>query len=1251
VNFVLKSNCVNFEVREMNNKTKKGLIYTACTLAVLYVSFLASPLVVTPVIRKYEGKIAELVKSSTGLDMALEKLSFTASWNLRAGVKAEKLAIQIPSNESNVLEAENIGVNVSLLPLLTKKIRLGNLYAQTLNANIDIKKDGSLLALDYIPVTEEPVNESFVLPLGLKLSNKLPDISIKKYNISAVDLITSKKYSLDGQNLNVSDFILDKKIRVKTDGRIIFDGDTVSEYDIKIFNKIMPDMNLQELVFPETLTVNDTSSPVNNNSNAVFNIIPLLQSVADNKLHADLTTDIKTSGTLKSPELNGSFKIDNLTVAVDGKQLPESYVSLKFKGKKTDIDSILFSSLDDKEKTQIIGSLKTGKKPAVDITLRSNAKFMNLINLADSIAKSFEINDFDTLTASGGIDADFNITSDMKKVMSNGYLKILPSKFAYGLYNVSIDKITADINFDNGIDIKKAGFSVLNHPLSLTGTIGQDASTDLMLTADKLSVKGLLAAAGQAGLFKDNDINGGIISMKALIKGKLTELKPELTSILENLRIYNKPSATNVDLTKLSLKANYDGKAISGDLDLFGLTAKNDSASVKIPDTCVLLDNKDIKINKAYLMLNNSKIDVTGGVEDYTSEKPVINISANGKIQSSDIVSFLSKEFVSLISYKGKLPLNIDITGNSKVQNIVFNMEADKDNYISLIDIDKLKNKKTKIKSNLELIGDTLNISQTGIYEGNNLIAKAGGGISKLYSVPVLNIELSVPEQISFPIWGVKNSNITASGSAVLGGTISNPEMKGSISASDISMKDMDFAITELSADLSGDILNGNASVKTFKSGGITASDLSGKFSLKDYNLFTLKDITGKAFDGNVKGKLSYDIAAAKTALDFHGEKLDASAAIYGASGIKDAMTGSLDFDAKLAMQGLTDVDIIKSLKGNVDFDIADGRFVNIGRLENLVAAQNITSNSILKAAISELSTFSTIQEADKFKSVAGQISLAGGIANLSKIVVSGPSMSYYVTGTYNILPNTANLIILGRLDAKIVSVLGVVGDLSVDKLLSSIPKLGSLTSTIWKNLTSDPKNDDVSKIPALSSGSTSYKDFKVAYSGTVGAASSVKYFKWLSSTVETKSDISVKQDLKNVKNTVKENVKSKVDTAKSDAETIKTNVNNVVQTQKNKAEAVKKSVAQTKENLSNTKNDVKQVNDNLKKLLNNAVKKTTTKPAATTESSAVSGASSSQSASTTTSTTTSTATSSTTSSGASAGTTGTDASTSGSAQ
>lgn len=68
--------------------------------------------------------------------------------------------------------------------------------------------------------------------------------------------------------------------------------------------------------------------------------------------------------------------------------------------------------------------------------------------------------------------------------------------------------------------------------------------------------------------------------------------------------------------------------------------------------------------------------------------------------------------------------------------------------------------------------------------------------------------------------------------------------------------------------------------------------------------------------------------------------------------------------------------------------------------------------------------------------------------------------MSYYVKGTYYLLPNSATLTILGRLDSKVVSCMGVLGELSADKLLSYIPKFGAMTSKFLKQLTADPANE-----------------------------------------------------------------------------------------------------------------------------------------------------------------------------------------------
>ena len=52
----------------MNKKTKKILSFVLIITLGLYAFFLLSPLVVTPILRRQEGIITELVKKSTGLE-------------------------------------------------------------------------------------------------------------------------------------------------------------------------------------------------------------------------------------------------------------------------------------------------------------------------------------------------------------------------------------------------------------------------------------------------------------------------------------------------------------------------------------------------------------------------------------------------------------------------------------------------------------------------------------------------------------------------------------------------------------------------------------------------------------------------------------------------------------------------------------------------------------------------------------------------------------------------------------------------------------------------------------------------------------------------------------------------------------------------------------------------------------------------------------------------------------------------------
>ena len=79
------------------------------------------------------------------------------------------------------------------------------------------------------------------------------------------------------------------------------------------------------------------------------------------------------------------------------------------------------------------------------------------------------------------------------------------------------------------------------------------------------------------------------------------------------------------------------------------------------------------------------------------------------------------------------------------------------------------------------------------------------------------------------------------------------------------------------------------------------------------------------------------------------------------------------------------------------------------------------------------------------------------------------------------------------------------------------------MTAVLIDSMTTDPENENVSNIPALSTGSEAYKDFKVEFNGGIDSANSVKSFKWLSD-CDT-SELDVTSDFEAAKETIKNTV------------------------------------------------------------------------------------------------------------------------------
>ncbi len=1117
------------------NTVKKTGIVLISIIGAIYVIFLMLPLFLNGLLNSYLPQITKIAEDA-GFKLKLEDVQLVTTPKLTAGIKVGHVDVMLPTDDS-ILNADNFQLTLSIFPLLARKIELDNIAAQNIIATLKIKKDGKFLLEDYLPQAEKQdasqvQSAPAELPFGFKLSNHLPDINIRNYNISFIDIPTSKVYAITGSQAKIADFILDKSIKITADGKFILDNRTQFNYDLKLFNKIMPDLNLHDLVFnPPVAEEKEDSQPV------MVNVIDIFKALYHNQLTSNLTTDLKISGTADDAKLNGTILVDKLGIAVDGKKLPDSTIGMEFKNNHIKLNTKLYSAAN--EITQILGDFKTGKHPAVDLNFKSNAGINSLIAIVDSVAKSFNYNDLDSLSATGQIDADFSVKSNLKKVESSGYFKIPSAGIKYSLYNIALDNINADIDFaDCMVNIKNAGLTVFSHPLKIYGTVKPDAEADLHLIADRLQIKSLIAAAGQLALLKDNEFKSGTLSADAALSGKLN--KPELTLNLtvDDFNLKNKPSQTSIVLPDASV--NFKSAEQSGTITSQQIKILNPMLTVAVPAVKLNADKNDIVISDTYILLNNSRIDVAGKIADYLSDMN-INLTANGNIIASDIKNMLPADFKSMVRANGKMPLNLSITGNSARQNITVKLNADAANYLSIVEVDQLKGQKMTLNSSINLAGSTLEFADTYISAGTNPLVVLSGNVSDIFTNPYLNLKLFTNKQLGIVIPGFSDSKMQTTANLAITGTLNNPAMSGSVNMSSIKIPSMLVDISDLKLDLAGAIANGKGTLKKLKSGGIIAENLTSDFSLKNYNILYLNNITGEAFSGTINGNVAYNISKNSAAIDLTGANMNAVKAIEGAAGIKNALSGTLGFDADLSLNLANETEMMKSLKGAAEFNIQDGSFLNIGRLENFLFADNIKSNSIMNAAVTSITALPTVKNTAQFKTISGKMTFNNGWANIQNIKTSGPSMSYYITGKYNLLNGTANLVVLGRLSAEVVKLLGPIGELSVDKLTSFIPKFGNLTSAVIKTMTTNPRGEKISELPALSSGETNYKDFKVVFNGGIESKSSVKSFKWLSecdtSAIES---VSIKEQIQNTTQAIKDAHQSNVENFKNSIEEVK---------------------------------------------------------------------------------------------------------------
>jgi len=1123
---------------------------------------------------QYAPQITQEIQKSTGFQVKLKGLKIKTAWNLSGGALIDKTDLIYP-NEEKFAQINNLEVKLSLLPLILGQIRVDSVNLDKIILVLKVEKSGtkseSFLIEKYLPKTAEKTRFPF------KFSAFMPNIKAKKYKITFIDSKTSKAYSVKGEDFKVSDFTLNKKFKLKTKGQLILEGRKQIHYDLSLFSKVLP--TEQKNLNPQTQTLN---------------IIEIFKELYKYDLNATIKADLKMTGKVEEPKIDGKIDLSKISLTIDGKTLPQSNLKLDFNGDKIKINSNFYTSLN--EKALITGVFENGRGKSINLNVVSEKTDIgNTFLIANTLLHVFGNDNLEGITANGHLSANFNVKSNFKTVQSSGFLKIDNANITHNIYKASLNSIMADIDFSqNKIDIKKSSAKLDGEPIIIKGSIDSKANADIYIFAQNLHLKSLLATLGQIQTLKENDISSGLVDIKASLIGRLDKAIPTADIVLSNVNLKNKPNKTRIKFTTAKINAisankknnvKNDGK-FKGKIEVSDLKIYPNSviSVVSVPNASLSFNEKNLNIDKALLYLNNSKIDIFGKISDYSNPKINIDITAKGLMVAKDIKSMLPAQNQSGVEAVGKIPLLIRITGGKK-QEIYAQMLANQTNHITIFDINTLRGQTSLISAQLDLEANELKIHEIGVYAlhlnkglSSNMKANSSSG-SKIITIsgiisdsdstkPILNgIMINIPNQIETSIPGYPGSNIKIKGDLELNGMLNKPKIKGylsiptaeiptiktnlkslvlhfnenSISANcpqlqianslmglnsiidsnfshGVTVNDVDFYSSYLDLDSLGtalsnlpqnsngpgtnlgiNILSGKGHINKVKTGGIIASRVSSDFMLKN-NALKMSNVQADAYLGKIVGTISYNLIYGNISLALQGRGLSAGPALKGLTGISDKITGQLDFDSNISMVGYTQQQLLRNLKGNTQFIISNGKMGTLGKLEHLLYAQNIISNNFLKTTVNVIAKAISVKDTGVFKYIKGKMTFSGGWANISSIKTSGPSMSMYATGDYNLLNNSANLVILGRLSNDVVRMLGPIGDFSVDKMLSYIPKIGEITSHLLDQMTTDPEYENTSLIPDLTPKTElPTKDFKVVLDGEIESQSSVKSFKWLS--------------------------------------------------------------------------------------------------------------------------------------------------------
>lgn len=1145
-----------------NTKLLKVLKIGAGTVFGLFLVVYLSFLFILPNfldINKFTPQIEAELKKQTKLGFELSNPKLKTTWRLGVKLSADKISLKYSDNR-DFIDIKSPSIEINLPTLLFKQLNLDKIYSEDINVLLVFDKNKQYTIMNYFIFPPENGQKQDVAPFPIDIKNI--NIISKNATLILEDKNINKNFKVEAKNSHINLLSLEGPLKFKTEGKISTADEAKNfvDFDINLFVKFPsqnetaktiepigiqpfnPFENLDRFNFKSKILVDLKINDLENfdakgylkisDTTLTLNSIQLPKSFLNadfkgNEVKADTNLYLAENEFLnsksviklgKSPYINLNVKSEKLTlsniISVGGAVLnilniPNDFNNISSKGYITGD----FDLKSDMKKIKSRGNLKV-----IDGAIAYKKMNLNLTNITSTL--------------------DF---SDNKVVIKNSNANLNGAKFMVAGEVLSNSKLNININSD---PLKIAEIVKLGESLKV---IKQKDIADFAFKGGLLKIAVELKGDMKNPLpLADVVVNGLKVTVKSMnlplsiakINLKIVPNKKDfnITILMQNVAggLINPKLSLNIPQVKItgnsknlsvpSFNAILEGSNanIEGRIDNYAISPKLDfTASGNVsPNTILAFVPKSSRSMVKYA----GKMPFNGVLRgDFT------NLAIDGTLNSNPQNYVSAVDIESLRGANNKLGLSLNLEGDELIINDIslnsktatvkgkisnINAKTPTINGISVVVPQKLNiilpafdNTRLSLSTNLNISGNAISPLITGNCSISNL------------KYPPLNLNVQGTNldfkrgQIGVNATGVKLGSSDFAGDLVMSSNfsksivINNLKFNSNYIDADELMKIASLMPnTQTTAGPTANIVikSGKAGIARLKSGQMSVENIAFDFNMYK-NLFKMTNFMANAYEGRITGEIDYNIAQLKGDVNLVGKNINVRKAAKPTTGVALPLSGTLDGIVKVGFRGDTYQQQMRTLKGIAKFTVSDGEMRDFIRFENFLYASNILSQNFLGFNLNSVASAVGRVDTGQFKTLNGTITFTGGWANIQEFKSTGPNMSLWANGRFNLLTNFVDMKVLGRISPRVASVLGPMGNFSLNSAIEKLPEKGQEIFNIIKSVA--PKNplfmevspSEIAKIPPLSvvSGGES-KEFQVVLNGPAESSRSVKSFKWI---------------------------------------------------------------------------------------------------------------------------------------------------------